>query len=203
MTSTNIVLALAIARFLQSAECEMSALDRVILEDEIFYGYKYWDQKLLRLLLGAICANICGLLFGLKFLLGAEDRAHECTREFPGHSDIAIRSYAPTYHLAWIREVEWGHSALAVHKGTDRPFHRNGIQAPSGVVGHEFWRTSMTYFSPTHSPRDSALRFYFFIFIFGSKKLYKQIDWLWHFAYRWLVIQSKHGWSWHVAFRWF
>ena len=40
------------------------------------------------------------LLFGFKFLLGAEDRAHGCTREFLGHSDIAIRSYAPTFHLA-------------------------------------------------------------------------------------------------------
>ena len=43
------------------------------------------------------------LLFGLKFLLGAEDRAHGCTREFLGHSDIALRSYAPTFPLARIR----------------------------------------------------------------------------------------------------
>ena len=57
-----------------------------------------------------VCVNICRLLFGLKFLLGAEDRAHGCTREFLGHSDIAIRSYAPTFHLARIRVDEWGHS---------------------------------------------------------------------------------------------
>ena len=39
MTSTNIVLAFTIARFLRSAEYEMSALDQVIFVDEIFYGF--------------------------------------------------------------------------------------------------------------------------------------------------------------------
>ena len=166
MTSTNIVLALVIARFLQSAEYEMSTLDRVVVVDEIFGGFLYWDQKLLRLLLWVVCVNICRLLFGLKFLLGAEDRAHGCTREFSGHSDIALRSYTPTFHPARIRKVEWGHSALEVRKETDRLFYRNGIRAPKWSWGTSSdvrrWRASVRPFHPG-TRRYKNIHFWYFL----------------------------------------